>query len=102
MGGKFLVVGSFHVRSRNLFVLVGDFVDGTAEPGAMVCVSLGTFGVSGRVSGVEVIEASYDARRYHGLVLAYDVPEELDFWNALDDPGARTSRRLRVPERGEA
>ena len=32
MTAQFFVVGSFFVRSRNLFVAVGDIVEGYVEP----------------------------------------------------------------------
>lgn len=83
MTGRFWVVGSFHVRSRNLFVLVGDLLEGKAVPGSTVCVRLGNLGVSARVASLEVIDISYEGRQHLGLALAYDDPEELDFWNAL-------------------
>ena len=83
MKGRFWVVGGFHVRSKNLFVLVGDLLEGKAEPGSSICVRLGGLGVSGRVASVEVIDISYEGRQHLGLALSYDDPEELDFWNAL-------------------
>lgn len=83
MAGRFWVAGSFHVRSRNLFVLVGDVVEGKAEPGSSVCVRLGGLGVTERVASLEVIEVTHDQRRYLGLALGYGDPEELDFWTAL-------------------
>jgi len=35
------------------------------------------------VLSLEVIDISYEGRQHLGLALAYDDPEELDFWNAL-------------------
>lgn len=83
MTGRFWVVGSFHIRSRKLFVLVGDLLEGKAEPGTTVCVRLGSLGVTTRIASLEVIDISYESRRYLGLALAYDEPGELEFWSAL-------------------
>lgn len=81
--GRFWVVGSFHIRSKKLFALVGSLLEGKAEPGSMVCVRLGGLGVTTRIASLEVIDVSHENRQYLGLVLAYDDPDELDFWNAL-------------------
>lgn len=83
MPGKFLVIGSFHVRSRSLFVLVGDFVEGSAEPGTEVRVGLGDLRITTTVNTLEVIEITKDTRRYHGLALAYESPDELETWSEL-------------------
>jgi integral membrane sensor domain MASE1 len=46
MQAKFLAVGSFFIRSRNLFVAVGDIMEGHIQPGMTVAVSLGNISVS--------------------------------------------------------
>ncbi len=83
MPGKFLVLGSFHVRSRTSFVFFGDFLEGSTEPGAGVRLSLGDIRITTAVNTLEVIEVTMDARRYHGLALGYESPEELETWSEL-------------------
>lgn len=82
---RFLVVGSFHIPSRRLFVLVGDVVDGRVEPGMEFAVDLNpSLAASGRIETVEAIRGAYLGREYLGLVVAYDEPDELEFWDALN------------------
>jgi len=50
MQAKFFAVGSFFIRSRNMFVAVGDVIEGHIQPGMMVAVSLGNFSVSTTLS----------------------------------------------------
>jgi hypothetical protein len=80
---KFYIVGSFLVRSRNLFVAVGDIVEGHVEPGMHVTVDLGNIKVGTSVASVEVIDVTYLSRSYKGLAFAFHDPAELDFWQAL-------------------
>ena len=49
------------MRSRNLFVAVGDIVEGCVEPGMSVVVDLGNIKVGTSVSSVEVIDVSSEA-----------------------------------------
>lgn len=83
MTAKFYIVGSFLVRSRNLFVAVGDIVDGYVESGMFVTVDLGNIKVGTSVASVEVIDVSYLNKSYMGLAFAFDDPDELDFWQSL-------------------
>ena len=41
MNAKFLAVGSFYMKSRNLFMIVGDLLEGSVEPGAQVIIDIG-------------------------------------------------------------
>lgn len=84
MTAQFYVVGSFLVRSRNLFVAVGDIIDGYVEPGMMVIVDLGHLQLSAGVSSIEVIDVAYLNKSYKGLAFAFDDPEDLGFWQTLD------------------
>jgi hypothetical protein len=84
MTAKFYVVGSFLVPSRNLFVAVGDIVDGYVEPGMSVTVDLGSIKVGTTVQSVELIEVSYLNRSYKGLAFGFDDPAELGFWQMLE------------------
>ena len=83
MAAKFYVVGSFLVRSRNLFVAVGDVVEGHIEAGMTVNVDLGNIAVSAKIASMEVIDVEYLNKSYKGLAFAYDDPQELGFWEAL-------------------
>lgn len=83
MAAKFYAVGSFHIRSRNLFVLVGDVLEGYVDVGMTVVVDLGHFGVTAKVASMEVIDVDYLNKSYKGLAFAYDDPEELEFWQSL-------------------
>jgi hypothetical protein len=82
---KFYAVGSFHVPSRRLFVLVGDFTEGEARDGMTLSLQLNpSFGVKTGVRAVEVIRGAHLGREYRGLVLDYEDPAELGFWDAMD------------------
>jgi hypothetical protein len=83
MRAKFYVIGSFFVRSRNLFVAVGDITEGDIRPGMSVSVSLGHLQVSTTICGVEVIEVAFRDQDYLGLAFGFESPEELEFWQAL-------------------
>lgn len=83
MKAKFFTIGTFLVRSRNLFVAVGDVTQGEVRPGITVLVGLGHFRVSTTVASVEVIEVLFRGQDYLGLAFAVESPEELEFWQAL-------------------
>jgi hypothetical protein len=80
---KFFVIGSFFVRSRNLFVAVGDVTEGEVKPGMSVSVDLSHIRVSTTVSNVEVIDVVFRGQDYLGLAFAFEAPEDLEFWQAL-------------------
>jgi hypothetical protein len=84
MAAQFYVVGSFFISSRNLFVAVGDIVDGYIEPGMSVTVDFGNIQFGTSVSSVEIIDVSYLSKSYKGLAFGFQDPEELEFWRALD------------------
>ena len=83
MTAKFFAIGSFLIRSRNLFVAVGDVTEGEVKPGMSVSVSLGNISVSTRVVTVEVIEVEFGRQEYLGLAFAYEDAEDLEFWQSL-------------------
>ena len=64
MQAKFFAVGSFFIRSRNMFVAVGDIIEGHIEPGMAVAVSLGSISVSTKVKEVEVIGVDFRDKEY--------------------------------------
>jgi hypothetical protein len=80
---KLYSIGSFFVRSRNLFVVVGDVLEGSIEAGMTVRVNLGSLNVATRVASMEVIDVDYLNKSYKGLAFGFDDPEELDFWACL-------------------
>jgi hypothetical protein len=84
MTAKFYVVGSFLVPSRNLFVAVGDIVDGYVELGMSLTVDLGSIKVGTTIQSVELIEVSHLNRSYKGLAFGFEDPAELGFWQMLE------------------
>jgi hypothetical protein len=83
MKAKFFTIGSFLVRSRNLFVAVGDVTEGEVQPGMNVEVDLGHLRVGANVASVEVIEVAFRNQAYLGLAFAFEGPEDLEFWQEL-------------------
>jgi hypothetical protein len=83
MKAKFFVIGSFLIRSRSLFVAVGDLTEGEVRPGMSVSVDLGHFRVVTTISDVEVIEVFFRNQNYLGLAFAFETAEDLEFWQAL-------------------
>ncbi len=81
---KFRAVGSFLVRSRRLFVIVGDVVEGTVVPGMTVRLPLNpSLTVAASVKAVEYVDILHEGKSYMGLALEYEHPEELEFWMAM-------------------
>lgn len=87
MDAKFLAVGSFLVRSRDLFVLVGDVIEGNIEAGMVVIVDLGHFKIGIPIRDVEVIDVSFRGQSYRGLVIGFEDPEDLRAWEVIDFSG---------------
>lgn len=84
MPGKFYAVGSFFIKSKNLFVVVGNVLQGTYQPGDRACLDLGNLSVGTMVSDTEVVEVTYSGKEYLGLAFAFDDPEDLEFWRAMN------------------
>jgi hypothetical protein len=88
MSAKFFVIGSFLVRSRNLFVAVGDATEGTILPGMRIVVDLGNLKLdAGAVACIEVIEIALKGQKYLGLAFTFEDPADLEFLQALDLSG---------------
>jgi hypothetical protein len=87
MDAKFLTVGSFLVRSRDLFVLVGDVVEGKIEAGMVVILDLGNLKVEVPIRDVEVIDVSFRGQSYRGLVIGFEDPEDIRIWDGIDFSG---------------
>jgi hypothetical protein len=88
MSARFFVIGSFLVRSRNLFVAVGDVTDGKILPGMRIVVDLGNLKLdAGTVAGIEVIEIALKGQKYVGLAFAFEEPADLEFLQTLDLSG---------------
>jgi hypothetical protein len=83
VAAKFSVVGSFFMPSRNLFVAVGDVIEGNVKAGMTVAVTLSTVQVTTPIQGVEVITVDFRDQAYSGLGFGFDDPDELEFWSAL-------------------
>lgn len=83
MTARFYTVGSFLMRSRNLFVAVGKIMEGHIEAGMMVSVDLGSLKLKTTIKSVEVVEANCLNKNYLGLVFSFEDPAELDIWERL-------------------
>ena len=83
MTARFYTVGSFLMRSRNLFVAVGKLMEGHIEAGMRVTVNLGSLKIGTRIESVEVVEVSCLSKEYMGLVFAFEHPADLEVWQAL-------------------
>jgi|SRR5688572_6770391 hypothetical protein len=83
MIARFYTVGSFLMRSRNLFVAVGKVMEGHIEAGMTVSVNLGSLKLATTIKSVEVVEASCLNKNYLGLVFSFEDPAELEVWERL-------------------
>ncbi len=92
MSARFLAVGSFLLRARNLFVIVGDVVEGEVREGMRLALPLnGSVSVTGVVSSVEFVDILHEKRSYVGLAIAYEDSQELGFWQAMAISGETLS-----------
>jgi len=88
VAAKFLAVGSFLLRSRNLFVVVGDVVEGEVREGMELVLPLnGTLSVNGKITAIEYVDVSHEQRCYLGLAIACDDAEEAGIWSAMNISG---------------
>lgn len=84
MSAKFLAVGSFFVKSRNLYMIVGDVVGGEVKAGSFVSIRLNpSLSIAAKVGSVEVVEVAHEERNYLGLVIEYDDAEDLEMLAGL-------------------
>jgi hypothetical protein len=84
MPAQFHAIGTFHLRSRKIFVIYGDVLSGVVRSGMTLALPFnGSLSLSGRVAAVEFVDLVPQRRAYVGLVMAYDDPEELDIWEAV-------------------
>jgi hypothetical protein len=83
MTARFYTVGSFLMRSRNLFVAVGKLMEGHIEAGMTVTVNLGNLKLGTRIESVEVVEVTCLSKEYMGLVFAFEHAADLEVWQAL-------------------
>lgn len=83
---KFITIGNFTIPSRNLFVVVGDIIEGDINPGAIVQVESAS-NPEAPIVGVELVEASFRSQACWGLVFSADnldrlaLPRELSAAN---------------------
>jgi hypothetical protein len=68
MQAKFITIGNFTVPSRNLFVVVGDVIEGDLKPGATVSVEAESVTPEPAIPGVELVEASFRSQPCMALV----------------------------------
>jgi hypothetical protein len=56
-GSQFKAAGSFHLTSRDLFVVYGDMIEGEVRAGMLLGVTLnGSLNVTGRIASVEFVD----------------------------------------------
>jgi hypothetical protein len=84
---KFYALGSFLLRSRNLFVIVGDVLEGEVTPGMRISIPLGGIAVATRVASVEYVDVIHEGKSFIGLAMEYEHPEELEFLMGLGVSG---------------
>lgn len=77
MQAKFITIGNFTVPSRNLFVVVGDVIEGDLRPGATVRVEVESATPEPAILGVELVEASFRSQPCMALVFSADKLEAL-------------------------
>jgi hypothetical protein len=70
MQAKFITIGNFTVPSRNLFVVVGEVIEGELRPGATVSVEAESVTPEPAIPGVELVEASFRSQPCMALVFA--------------------------------
>ena len=84
----FYAIGSFLVRSRNLFVIVGDVVEGEVSAGMKIALPIhDDFSVEAEVRSVELVDVLHEGKSYLGLALEYEHPDELEIMRALEISG---------------
>lgn len=85
---KFHAIGSFLLRSRDLFVIVGDVLEGEVVAGMQVHASRGASSVTKRVASVEYVDVIHEGKSHIGLVLKYEGLEELEILRGFEVCGA--------------
>jgi hypothetical protein len=68
MQAKFITIGNFTVPSRNLFVVIGDVIEGELKPGTTVNVEAESVTPESVIPGVELVEASFRSQPCMALV----------------------------------
>jgi hypothetical protein len=68
MQAKFITIGNFTIPSRNLFVVVGDVIEGDLRPGVTVRVEAESATPEPAIPGVELVEASFRSQPCMALV----------------------------------
>jgi hypothetical protein len=85
MTSQFKAAGTFHLRSRRMFVIYGDILSGDVRSGMYLALPMNPgFAVTGRIASVEFVDVVPQQRAYVGLVMDYDDPQELGFWEAMN------------------
>lgn len=81
---KFRVSSTFALRSRQLFVLAGEIVDGELRAGMVAEIRCNpSFAIDAPIHGVEFLDGPGD-RSEVGLTVCYADEEELATWEALN------------------
>ncbi len=83
----FYASGSFLLRERRLFVIVGDVLEGEVRAGMKLSVPLGGIALTTRVASVEFVDVIHERKAYLGLAIECADPDELDFWMGLGISG---------------
>lgn len=83
MQAKFITIGNFTVPSRNLFVVIGDVIEGELKPGATVSVEAESVTPEPAIPGVELVEASFRSQPCMALVFTGETLASLSQSQAL-------------------
>ena len=84
----FRVAGTFDLRSRGLFVVFGEILEGELRPGMQVSVPLqGELSVSGTIASVEFVDFIAYGKGYPALTLHFADADELEIWRSIIEEG---------------
>lgn len=84
---QFYALGSFLVRSRKLYVIVGDVLEGEVVAHMTVEIPLGGISIAARVASVEYVDVIHEGKQYLGLAIELEDPNELEFLMGLGVSG---------------
>jgi hypothetical protein len=88
MRGVLKVVGTFEIKSRNLFVVFGTLTEGELRPGMTVAAPLGgNLSVTGTIESVEFVDFVAYRESYPAITLHYDDPAEFEVWRSVIEEG---------------
>jgi hypothetical protein len=96
MKATFKVAGTFELKSRSLFVVFGEIVDGELSAGMQISLPLqGELSATGTIASVEFVDFAAYGKSYPALTLHVEEPGELEIWRSIIEEGVvlKASRR---------